>query len=108
MNRGDIYLVRKQGSNDPRKRRAFVVVSRQTLIDAGFSTVICAPIYSSGSGLSTQVDLGPESGLKRESAVLCDALVSLERARLTDFVGTVPSARMNELDRALAIAVGLT
>lgn len=107
MNRGDIYLVRKPGLKDPRKRRAFVVVSRQVLIDSSFSKVVCAPVYSSRSGLSTQVDLGPEVGLKHESAVFCDELVSLERGRLTDFIGAVPAARLDDLDRALAIALGL-
>jgi mRNA interferase MazF len=107
VNRGDIYLVRKPGSNDPKKRRPFVVVSRQVLLDSNFSTVICAPVYSTRSGLSTQVDLGPEAGLKNESAVFCDELVSLERRRLSDFIGAVPAAKHAELDRALAIALGL-
>ena len=107
MKRGDIYLVRKSRSNDAKKRRAFVVVSRQVLIDSSFSTVICAPVYSSRSGLSTQVDLGSEAGLKQESTIFCDELVSLERTRLTDFIGAVPEARIDELDQALAIALGL-
>jgi mRNA interferase MazF len=107
VNRGDIYLVRKPGTSDTKKRRAFVVVSRPALIDSSFSTVICAPVYSSRSGLSTQVNLGPEVGLKHECAVFCDELVSLERARLTDFIGAVPSVKLDDLDRALSIALGL-
>ena len=107
MNRCDIYLVRKPGSSDPRKRRPFVVVSRQVLLDSNFSSVICAPVYSTRSGLSTQIELGPEAGLKKESAVFCDELVSLERGRLSDFIGSVPAAKHAELDRALAIALGL-
>jgi len=107
VNRGDIYLVRKPASRDPRKRRAFVVVSRQVLLDSNFSTVICAPVYSTRSGLSTQVDLGPEAGLKHESTIFCDELVSLERSRLSDFIGAVPAGKQSDLDRALAIALGL-
>ena len=107
MKRGDLYLVRKPRSNAPRKRRVFVVVSRQVLLDSSFSTVICAPVYSTRSGLSTQVEVGPESGLKHESAIHCDELVSLSRPRLTDFVGALSPSRLAELDRCLAIAVGL-
>ncbi len=107
MNRGDIYLVRKPGPGDPKRRRAFVVVSRQVLIDSSFSTIVCAPIYSSRSGLSTQVDLGPEAGLKQDSSVFCDELVSLPRNRLTDFIGSVPTNRLDDLDRALSVALGL-
>jgi mRNA interferase MazF len=107
VNRGELYLVRKPGSKDPRKRRVFVVVSRQVLLESRHSTVICAPVYSARSGLSTQVDIGPESGLKHESAIHCDELVSLGKSRLTEFVGSLSPAKLDSLDRALAIALGL-
>jgi mRNA interferase MazF len=107
VNRGELYLVRKPGSNDPRKRRVFVVVSRQVLIESRHSMVICAPVYSSRSGISTQVEIGPESGLKHDSAIHCDELVSLGKNRLADFVGSLSRAKLEELDRALAIAIGL-
>jgi mRNA interferase MazF len=108
MNRGELYLVRKPGSADPRKRRVFVVVSRQVLLESRHSTVICAPVYSVRSGLSTQVDVGPESGLKHESAIHCDELVSLDKNLLTEFVGSLSAAQVDELNRALSIAVGLS
>ena len=60
MKRGELYLVRKAGSQDPRKQRVFVIVSRQALIDSRFSTLICAPIYSRHDGLSTQVRIGTD------------------------------------------------
>lgn len=107
MRRGELYRVRKPGSSDPRKRRVFVVVSRQVLIDSRYSTVICAPVYSARSGLSTQVEVGPESGLKHDSAIHCDELVSLGKSRLTEFVGSLSRAKSHALDRALAIALGL-
>jgi mRNA interferase MazF len=107
VNRGDLYRVRKPGGRDPRKQRVFVVFSRQVLLDSSYSTVICAPVYSTRSGLSTQVEIGPESGLKRDSAIHCDELVSISKNRLTDFVGTLSPARLRELGRALAIALEL-
>ena len=107
MNRGDLYRVRKPGGNDPRKRRVFVVVSRQVLLESSYSTVICAPVYSTRSGLSTQVNVGPESGLKHDSAIHCDELVSIAKTRLTDFVGALAPSRLDALNRALAIALEL-
>jgi mRNA interferase MazF len=83
VKRGDLYLVKKPGSRDPRKQRVFVIVSRQALIDSRFSSVICAPVYSRHDGLSTQVSVGLEEGLKKESSIHCDELVSLPRAVLT-------------------------
>jgi mRNA interferase MazF len=46
VRRGDLYRVERGSQRDPKKSRVFVVVSRQELIDSRFSTVICAPVYS--------------------------------------------------------------
>lgn len=107
MRRGDLYLVKKPGTADPRKQRAFVVVSRQVLIDSKFSTVICAPVYSRHDGLSTQVAVGTAEGLKHESSVHCDELVSLPKSMLTRWVGELGPAAIAGLDRALGIAVAI-
>ena len=105
MRRGDLYLVRKPGSTDPRKRRLFVVVSRQVLVDSSYSTVICAPVYSQRHGLATEVPVGIDEGLAHDSSILGDALVSVPKTVLTDFVGELPPALLVELDRALRIAL---
>jgi mRNA interferase MazF len=107
VKRGDLYRVYKGVSRDPKTSRVFVVVSRQVLIDSRFSTVICAPIYSAFDGLSTQVPVGIDQGLKHESSVHCDELVSLPKASLTNYVGSLSSLKIDQLDKALAIALGL-
>lgn len=107
MKRGELYLVRKPGSHDPRKQRVFAIVSRQALIDTRFSTLICAPVYSRHDGLSTQVRVGLAEGLKRESSIHCDELVSLPKSILTHHVGSLKSAAMRELADALAVSLGL-
>ncbi len=84
-----------------------MVVSRQTLIDSKFSTVVCAPVYSRREGLATEVPVGIDAGLKHESSILCDALVSLHKSALSDFVGTLPVDRMITLQHALRIALAL-
>ena len=105
MKRAELYRVASPSDRDPKRHRVFVIVSRQVLIDSRFSTVICAPIYSVHDGLSTQVAVGAEQGLKHASSVHCDELVSLPKSVLTDFVGTLPPAKVRELDRALRIAL---
>jgi len=106
MRRGDLYRVHKP-RGDPKRHRAFVVVSRQVLIDSKFSTAICAPVFTSGQGLSTQVPVGPEEGLKHPSWIMCDSLVSLRKTDLTDFLGTLSRSKLAELDRALKMALDL-
>lgn len=107
MQRGELYLVRKPGVTEPKKQRFFVVVSRQVVIESRFSTVICAPVFSRHDGLSTQVKIGPERGLKHESSIHCDELVSLPKAMLTRFVGRMDGPLLLELDRALKVALGV-
>ena len=106
MKRGELYRVRKPGC-DPKRYRTFVVVSRQALIDSRFSTVICAPVYSSGQGLSTQIAVGSDEGLKHSSWIMCDNLASLPKADLTNFVGSLPGAKLAQLDLALKLALDL-
>ena len=107
MTRGDFYRVLRPSARDPKKFRVFVVVSRQVLIDSKFSTVICAPVYSARHGLSTQVPVGPDEGLRHESSIHCDELVSLPKSMLTQFVGSLPAPSVADLDRALIAALGI-
>jgi len=107
MKRGDLYRVARPSSADPKRHRVFVVVSRQVLIDSKFSTVVCAPVYTARHGLSTEVPVGPDEGLRHDSSVHADALVSLPKSALTHFVGSLPPARLADLDRALVAALGI-
>ena len=107
MKRGDFYRVTRPGSKDPKRFRVFVVVSRQVLIDSKFSTVVCAPVYSSRHGLSTEVFVGPDEGLRHDSSIHCDELVSLPKSALTNYVGTLSSAKIEALNQALHIALDI-
>ena len=105
MKRGDLYRVYKGSKHDPKEYRVFLVVSRQLLIDTQFSTVICAPVYTKYVGLPTQVEVGINEGLKHDSAVYCDDLISIPKSMLTDYVGALSDAKMDEVNIALRIAL---
>lgn len=107
MKRGDLFRVSRPGRGDPKRSRIFAVVSRQALIDSRFSTVVCAPVYTRRDGLATQVDIGAEEGLKHDSSIHCDALVSLPKSMLTDYVTHLAPSRVRALDQALRVALAL-
>jgi mRNA interferase MazF len=110
MRRGEIYRVHHPddlAGKDPKLYRSFVVVSRQVLIDSRFPTVVCAPILTRGHGFSTQVSVSIDEGLKHESWVLCDNLVSLRKVQLTRFIGSLGRLKIEELDRGLKMALAL-
>lgn len=107
MKRGDLYLLRHPGGGDPRKQRAMAVVSRQALVDSRFPTVVCAPVFTRGHGLQTEVAVGPENGLKHPSWIGCDGLVSIPKSRLTHFIGSLSPQKLSRLSQALKIALDI-
>jgi len=107
VRRGDLYRVKHPSDQDPRRFRVFVVVSRQLLIESRFSSAVCAPIYTRRDGLHSQVAVGIDEGLKHDSSIHCDELVSLPKSMLTYYVGSLLPEKLLELDRALAFALDL-
>lgn len=107
MRRGELYRVRRPSSGDPKKFRVFVIVSRQILIDSRFSTVICAPVYTAYKGLSTQVAVGIDEGLKHDSSIHCDELISLPKSMLTNYIGNLSPEKLHRLGKTLRIALQL-
>ena len=105
MKRGELYRVFRGAKDDPKDNRIFLVVSRQLLIDNQFPSVICAPVYTKYDGYPTQIEIGVNEGLKHDSAIYCDALVSLQKYTLTDYVGTLSDAKIDEVNTALRVAL---
>lgn len=106
MTRGELYRVHKPGG-DPKEYRTFVVASRQALIDSRFSTVVCAPVFSNGQGLSTQIAVGPDEGMKHPSWIMCDNLVSLRKTDLRQYVGSLSALKLAQFNQALRMALDL-
>ena len=106
MRRGELYRVFRPGG-DAKQYRTFAIVSRQILIDSRFSTVVCAPIFTNGESLSTQVPIGPEEGMKHPGWIMCDNLVSIRKTDLNQYVGSLSKTKLGDLDRALKMALDL-
>ncbi|MBI4263133.1 MAG: type II toxin-antitoxin system PemK/MazF family toxin [Acidobacteria bacterium] len=108
MKWGEIYRTREKVSERGHKPGFYVVVSRDFIAGHDdITTVICAPIYGEVLGLRTEVVVGAEDGLPRESAIRCDFLTLMFKTKLTGFVATLSDARQEELRRALAQALQL-
>ena len=105
LTRGEIYLVSPAPGKDPKRARALLVVSRQTLCDSKADKVICAPINSMADGRSTEVPVGVAEGLKHPSVINCDQLILVQKAVLTHYLGTLSSRKLTLLRDALRIAV---
>ena len=53
------------------------------------------------------MNVGIEEGLKMESSINCDALMSLDKIQLTNFIGSLPVNAFPILDNALKAALAL-
>ncbi len=105
MKRGEFYKLAKPSKRDPKKFRVYIIVSREDLISTAFPTLVCAPVYSNYIGLQTEVEVGVNEGLKHDSSVRCDELVSVAKSDLTDFIGSLSPQKIQELNQALKAAL---
>ena len=102
VNRGEIWQYRFKA---PDKRRPVLVLSRQEVIPL-LHTVMVAPVTSSRRGAPSEVPIGASEGLKHDSAINLDHVQTVERSRLISFVGSLDTAQMRRVCRALAVATG--
>jgi mRNA interferase MazF len=102
VNRGEIWQYRFKS---PDKRRPVLILSRPEVIPL-LHTVMVAPVTSTRRGAPSEVPVGPNEGLKHDSAVNLDHVQTVERGRLVSFVGSLDAAGMRRVCRALAVATG--
>jgi mRNA interferase MazF len=102
INRGEIWLL---SLTKPDKRRPVLVISRPSLIEL-LHTVTVAAITSTLRGSPTEVEVGPDHGLKNTSCVNLCNLYTVRKNDLKTFVGTLSAQEMTEVCQALRIASG--
>ena len=106
MNRGEIWRTREALAERGNKPGFYVIVSRRFVAqNADVATVVCAPIYTRILGLATEVILGPDDGIPHASAIRCDFLSLVFKSKLTEFVAVLRAEKLDQLDRALALAL---
>lgn len=108
MKWGEIYRTKEKVSERGHKPGFYVVVSRDFIAGhEDIATVICAPVYGEVLGLRSEVVVGIEDGVPRQSAIRCDFLALLFKSKLTGFVATLSTDKQDELRQALVYALQL-
>ncbi len=111
VRRGDIYYAdlspvvgSEQGGIRP------VLIIQNNMGNRHSPTVIAAAITSqmNKAKLPTHIELvGDHCGLTRDSVILLEQIRTLDKRRLREHMGRLDSARMDEVDRAIAVSFGL-
>jgi mRNA interferase MazF len=97
--RGEVWLAELD------KVRPVVVLTRDPM-GRYLRAVIAAPVTSTIRGLTTEVEVGPEDGVRVRSVVNLDNVQLVGRGRFRRRVGRVRSETMHRVCGALVAAAG--
>ena len=114
MKRGDVFwaeLVPRSGSEQS-GRRPVVVVSHDGFNHvAVWRSIIVVPLSTSPQqrrrGPTAILLAKGTAGLRRESVALCHQVTTLDRSKLTDRIGELPTTALKRVDEGLRAALAL-
>lgn len=114
MKRGDVYwadLVPRSGSEQSGRRPVIVVSHDGFNQTPGWRSIVVVPISTSSSqsrrGPTVIELLGGTAGLPKTSFAVCHRVTTLDRAKLTKRVGSLPSVPLREVEEGLKAAMDL-
>ena len=111
VQRGDIFTVNfdpPRGSEQGKIRPALVI---QNDIGNHFSTAIIVAAITTGEQARFRVQVevkAPDGGLQRNSLMLLNQLLTVDKIRLEEYWGHVSPDVMQKVDEAIAVSLGLT
>ena len=97
---GDVWWVESEEIS----RRPVVVLSRPEAIPH-LPRVLVAPATTTVRGLPSEVSLDEQDGMPRPCVLTLDTPELVSKALLVDFVTTLSPVRMQQVCRALSVAV---
>jgi mRNA interferase MazF len=114
VKRGDVYWVElapRSGSEQTGRRPAIVVSNDGFNQVRGWQSIIVVPISTSSSqakrGLTVVELSAGTAGLTKTSFAVCHQVTTLDRAKLTRRVGSLPPATLREVEEGLKGAMDL-
>lgn len=108
VKRGDVAIVSAPG--DYGKPRPAVVVQSNHLTQAGLeSVIVCLLTSETGAAPMFRVEVEPtaENGLKNQSQIMVEKLVTVRVSRITGVIGRLDDGKLLQLNRTLAFVLGL-
>jgi mRNA interferase MazF len=108
--RGEIWLVSLGAARrgEPGKNRPSIVVSVDELLSGSEDELIVVVLLSSSRAPSKlRPMVSPSAGIDNESAAICRGVRAVARRRLLRRIGETEPATIAEVERALALVLGL-
>lgn len=108
--RGETWLVSLGAARrgEPGKNRPAIVVSVDQLL-AGLEDelLVVVPVSSSRAPSPLRPQVSPEEGVDSESAAICRGVRAVARSRLLHRLGILRPAMLREVERGLAMILGI-
>ncbi len=109
-NRGDIWMVNLNPTKGREQSgiRPVLVISVDFFNNSLADLVVVIPLTSKKKGIPLHVSISiEETGLKTESYIKCEDVRSISKERFIEYMGSVTSATLNEVERKLKLLLGL-
>lgn len=103
MSRGDVWMLDLGGSTG---RRPALIMTRQAVIPY-VNKLTVAEITAAGKGYPTEVAIGHQANLPKESFVQLDNIQTVAKTRFVKYVGALDTATMRTIGRTTILALGL-
>jgi len=107
MQRGELWTL--QDESYASKARPVVIIQGD-LGDAFDSVILCLLTTFDFSSISTRVSIKPEpaNGLKKQSFVMTEKIITVARAELGCRIGSLTDTQMHEINRQIAKLLAIT
>ena len=106
MTRGDIVTVALQGGHG-KPRPALIVQSDRFAQSSHVAVLLLTSVPADAPLLRIPVDATPETGLASMSFAMLDRITTAPRQKIGGIIGRAGDATMVEVNRALAVFLGM-
>jgi mRNA interferase MazF len=105
--RGELWLV-ALGAGEPGKHRPAVIVSVDDILTGiDDELVVVVPVSSSRSATPLRPHISSAEGADTASIAVCRSIRAVSRTRLLERLGTLTPDTMRQIERALALILGI-
>lgn len=111
MKRGEIYILEtlENKGNIQAGKRPVIVVQNDIGNAHATTTIVCCITSKTKKGLPMHLEIGKVGGLKLDSTILCEQILTVNKSDLRQYVGAVTNTdTLKRLDRCLSLSLGIS
>lgn len=111
MKRGEIYILETKDNkgNIQIGKRPVIIVQNDIGNTHSNTTIVCCITSKTKKGLPMHLELGKVGGLKLDSTILCEQILTVNKSDLRQYIGAVTKTdTLKRLNDCLSLSLGIT